>query len=273
MSENDTVSIMVSEKTLMSRLEEVRAFVEKELQRINGEITQSRDSIRNLGLLNKKTVDEIKGIYQEQVETVIRESKNRFEAEEAKLQELIDKISITTLSRYLAAKAERAKKSADVFLRWFYFVAVCAFIFGVTVVWLTWGSLDSDQNFWAILKLMSLRFLVYVPVYFPLVWVLMHLNRWAVKKNRLAEEYDHKRVVAETYIGVSSQVEDLVRKGVQSAPALLERLVGNTIDVVCSNPSDKVECTKTLTPVDTAVENLTKVVNSAVDAIKLSQDK
>lgn len=265
MSEN--LAIMVSEGTLKARLEEEHAFVENEIKRINDEIAQSRDSIRNLGLLNKKTVDDIKGVYQAQVDDVIRRCKDRIEAEESKIHELIDKISITTLSRHFAAKSKIAKQSANNFLRSFYLVAACAFIFGIFVVYLTWGWVEDDAPFLATLKFIALRFFVYVPVYFPLVWLMTHLNRWAAKKNRLAEEYDHKRVVSETYIGMADELEDLVQKGVRSSSVLLEKLINGTIDVICCNPGDKAESIKVATPINAVADNLTKVAD-AVTSVK-----
>ena len=73
MPENEKVSIMGSQGNFKDRLDEVHAFVESEIKRIKDEIAQSRDSIRNLSLLNKKTVDDIKRVYQAQVDDVIRE--------------------------------------------------------------------------------------------------------------------------------------------------------------------------------------------------------
>ena len=200
-------------------------------------------------------------------------AKDRIEAEEAKIQELIDKISITALSRHFAAKSKVAKQSANNFLCSFYFVAVCTFIFGIVAVILTWGSVEDNTPFIAALKLIALRFFVYVPVYFPLVWLLSHLNRWAAKKNRLAEEYDHKRVVTETYIGIADKLEDLRQRGIRSTPDMLEKLINGTVDVICCNPGDKAECVRVKSPIHEATENLTKVADSVMGTLKISQDK
>ena len=154
MSENK----QIADSELASKFTEGRAFIEREIQRLKNEIVQSRDSIRNLGFLNKKTVDEIKSNYQSQVDAVIRECKDRFEAEESKLQELIDKISISALSRHFSAKAKNAKKLASNFLMWFYIVIGCAFLFGISIVHTTWEWIEVGQPFFVKLKFHLFRF-------------------------------------------------------------------------------------------------------------------
>ena len=102
-----------------------------------------------------------------------------------------------------------------------------------------------------------------------MIWAITHFNRWAAQKNRLTEEYDHKKVVVETYVGLADQIDELKKKGVRSVPELLANLQKEVINVVCFDASSVLDKARIMTPMSEVaklIESLGKTSASIVNA-------
>lgn len=189
--------------------------------------------------------------------------------QENKVAELIKKISIARLSDGLEKKATEAKNERKKFLISFYAAIGVAFALSGLIV--LWRMPDIPNNVELIkwFKVIALRFVCWLPIYLPVIWAITHFNRWAAQKNRLTEEYDHKKVVVETYVGLADQIDELKKKGVRSVPELLANLQKEVINVVCFDASSVLDKARIMTPMSEVaklIESLGKTSASIVNA-------
>lgn len=70
----------------------------------------------------------------------------------------------------------------------------------------------------------------------------------------------HRTVVAKTYVGLAGQVEDLVKKGVESAKSLNADLLSRAISVLCENPNFVLDKVRTETPVSVVADAAAKMI-------------
>ena len=192
----------------------------------------------------KEEVRILKDRNSQQLKDQDKQFSERIAEQENKVAELIKKITIARLSDGFSKKATVAKNERVAFLICFY--AMLAVSFGLSVMIVFWKMPDIPNNVELIkwFKVIALRFVCFLPIYLPVIWAIIHFNRWATQKNRLMEEYDHKKVVVETY----DQIDELKKKGVHFVPELLANLQKEVVNVVCFDASSVLDKARIMTP-------------------------
>ena len=79
------------------------------------------------------------------------------------------------------------------------------------------------------------------------------------------EEYAHKVAVAQTYVGMAEQVEELLKKGVKDASNLSAELMEDTIKVLCANPNACLDKVKSSTPISEVVDSVSKLIRATTE--------
>lgn len=232
------------------------------------EIDKSKETIRNVSHMLRQQQDSLRDEYAQKFDEIIKSNSDKIEAHEGKLTELIGKATIGPICEKYGGKASKERGSENNFLMAFYFSLAITALVGAAVVILSWLQIPIDKGFLYASKALLIRLAVCVPLYLPLIWLLVHLNRWAAQKNRLAEEYDHKRLVVATYVGLADQLESLIQHGVGNARELAAKQLDKTIGVVCFDACSILDKVKDHTPVDEATKGIVDVTASVCDAIK-----
>lgn len=232
------------------------------------EIDKSKETIRNVSYMLRQQQDSLRDEYAQKFDEIIKSNSDKIEAHEGKLTELIGMATIGPISRRYERKANSEKIIGRVFLGFFYVLLIITGFVGAVIIAKTWDVVNSNESFWNLLKILITRFVVCIPLYFPLIWLLTHLNRRSAQKNRLAEEYDHKRLVVETYVGLADQLETLIKHGVGNARELAAKQLDKTISVVCFDACSLLDKLKVRTPVDGAVHGFLDLTSSIADAVK-----
>ena len=117
-------------------------------------------------------------------------------------------------------------------------------------------------------KVIALRFVCWLPIYLPVIWAIIHFNRWAAQKNRLTEEYDHKKVVVETYVGMADQIDELKKKGVHSVPELSANLQKEVVNVVCFDASSVLDKARIMTPMSEVIKFVESIGKTSALIVK-----
>ena len=222
------------------------------------QIVRLKEEVRILKDKNSKQLKD----QDKQFRALIADQKNQ-------VDELIKKITIGRLSDGFSKKATEAKKERMTFLISFYAMLVVAFGLSATLVLWKMPNIPNNVVLIEWLKVIALRFVCWLPIYLPVIWAIIHFNRCAAQKNRLTEEYDHKKVVVETYIGLADQIDELKKKGVPFVPELLANLQKEVVNVVCFDASSVLDNARIMTPMSEGaklIESLGKtsaeIVNS-----------
>lgn len=244
-----------------SKVADIRAVVER-----------AQEDLRNATRALRQQSDVQRDDFARRFEAQLKEHEERQGKDEAKLTELIGKATVGPISRRYGDKARDERFAGRWFLALFYLALFVAGVFGGIVAWYSWRQLPEKFALWDALKIVLVRFVACTPIYIPLFWFIAHLNRWAVQKNRLAEEYEHKKLVVETYAGLEDQVESLVAKGVKTAPDLVCKQLEKTVEAVCFDACALLDKVQILTPIGEMASSASKVMSSATEFVKVAPD-
>ena len=255
------------EKRLAVTISQANEKVQDEVLRFRAEINKSKDAVRNFSLSLRQQAEGQRKEFEDRFEMQLKRYVDCLESHEDELTELIGKATIGTISGRFQEKARAERIKGIVYLGLFYAMLCLVLVLGVAVFWYSYRNLPAGASLFDEMKTIVRRFLLCTPIYLPMFWLICHFNKWAHLKNRLVEEYEHKKVVAESYIGMSDQVESLVKKGVASAPALLGKLMAGTVDVICFNPSSSLDKIKVATPIKEVTEGMSRVVGAASNVV------
>lgn len=239
---------------------------------ISAEVERAKENLRNLILAMRRQNDAQRAEFVQRFEALLKGYEERQEKNEAKLTELIGKATVGPISKRYGDKARDERFVGRWFLALFYLSLFVAGVFGGIVAWYSWRQLPEKFALWDALKTVLIRFVACTPIYIPLFWFIAHLNRWAVQKNRLAEEYEHKKLVVETYAGLEDQVESLVAKGVKTAPDLVCKQLEKTVEAVCFDACALLDKVQILTPIGEMASSASKVMSSATEFAKVAPD-
>lgn len=239
---------------------------------IRAEVERAQEDLRNATRALRRQSDAQREDFARRFEAQLKEHEERQGRDEAKLTELIGKATVGPISKKYGDKADGERLLGRCFLGAFYGLLLCAALCGGFLAWYSWPQLSGPIEMWNALKIIMLRFAVCTPIYIPLFWLAAHLNRLAAQKNRLAEEYEHKKLVAETYAGLADQVESLVEKGVKSAPDLLSMQLEKTVEAVCFDACALLDKVQIQTPVGEITNGASKIMSSATELMKSSAE-
>lgn len=212
--------------------------------------------------------EEIQRQLSQRIDSLLRTGQDKIDAHEAKLTELIGKATIGLLSSRYGEKAREERVAGRWFLICFYLTLLLAIVAGGCIVSYSWSQLPQSIVFWTAIKTILIRFAACMPIYIPLFWLAAHLNRWAALKNRLAEEYDHKKLVVETYIGLADKIDELVKKGVKTAPDLVSVQLEKTVEAVCFDACTVLDKIKVHSPVGEITKGVSNVMTSVSGGAK-----
>ena len=239
---------------------------------ICAEVERAKENLRNTTLAMRRQNDAQSAEFTRRFEDQLKVYEERQGDDEAKLTELIGKATVGPISKRYGDKARDERLVGRWFLALFYLALFVAVVFGGIVAWYSWRQLPEKFALWDALKTVLIRFVACTPIYIPLFWFIAHLNRWAVQKNRLAEEYEHKKLVVETYAGLEDQVESLVAKGVKTAPDLVCKQLEKTVEAVCFDACALLDKVQILTPIGEMASNASKVMSSATEFVKVTPE-
>ena len=97
------------------------------------------------------------------------------------------------------------------------------------------------------------------------------MNKLMNQNRRLMEEYAHKVAVAQTYVGMAEQVEELSKKGVKDVNDLSAELMDDTIKVLCANPNECLDKVKSSTPISEVVDSVSKLMRATAELKRASE--
>lgn len=122
---------------------------------------------------------------------------------------------------------EKDYKKFDHLLKWMIGVAILPFL--VYIIWLFNGkSLDE------IIKTIPNMTFAVLPLYAPLVWLGIHLNKKINLSKKLIEEYAYKEAISKAVTGVSEQIKSL--KDDEASQEIYENLIRFVISASADNP-------------------------------------
>lgn len=242
-------------ETDINRLKEV---VRKETETARSEVSQN--------------IQDVKSNAVGQIGDFIKSREAECEELTSKLQGLLTSATIGSLSEQF----EKKRRRLNIFY-WctvvFFYLFLCGFVVigGVAIkmaLSLVTEELAKNYGAFAFVFKMPGSLIKLAPFYIPLLWATIHMNKLMNQNHRLTEEYSHKVVVAETYMGIAKQIEELEQKGVKQADALSLDLLISTIRVLCANPNLSLDKVKTQTPISEVLDNAGKLLNVSAELKK-----
>ncbi len=241
---------------------------QKAFSDLMGRIEKNKGLVRNADLFLRQQQESLQEKFTREFSELLDKSKDRIETHEAKLTELIGKATIGPISSRYDAKAKSERYIGRWFLGFFYLALIGAISIGVVIVCYSWVQLSKDIAFWNTLKTVLMRFVACTPIYLPLFWLIAHFNSWAVQKNRLAEEYEHKKLVIESYVGLADQIDALSAKGVTSASDLVGKQIERTVDIICFDACATLDKVRIQTPVSGLAKEASRMMSSVSGLVK-----
>ena len=247
------------------------------INKANGEIDQIKGALSDLTEKLKNTVSsaqvevsqsikDIRGNAEGAITSFITSHTASVEEMESRIKEILAEATVTTLSSKYDEKREKLDKNYRRAKITFY-VCLCLFciigLFTVHSVSVIGGSDVLMKIIKAILR--------NAPYYLPLFWFTCHINKLMNQNRRLMEEYAHKVVVAQTYVGMAEQVEELSKKGVKDANDLSAELMDDTIKALCANPNQCLDKVRSSTPISEVVDSVSKLMRATAELKRASE--
>lgn len=188
---------------------------------------------------------------------------------ESKLREYLSRATIGRLSKQFEEKCNSLNLLYKKTQKFFYGSLIAFSIIGLLSVCfahlLVTPELEKTYGLLSFVVNMPRALVQFLPFYIPLFWYTCHVNRLMNQHRRLMEEYAHKTVVAQTYMGLSEQVEELEKKGVRETKVLSQDLLDRTVQVLCVNPNESLDKVKSQTPISEIVNSVVKLVRTTAD--------
>ena len=247
------------------------------INKANGEIDQIKGALSDLTEKLRKTVSstqvevsqsikDIRANAEKEISAFITSHKASVEEIESRIKEMLAKATVTTLS----SKYDEKRKALNRNYWWakgIFYVCLCAFCgIGLYAAHNISVMVGGD-----IVAKIAKVMLENAPIYLPLLWFTCHTNKLMNQNRRLMEEYAHKVAVAQTYVGMAEQVEELSKKGVKDADNLSAELMDDTIKVLCANPNKCLDKVKSSTPVSEVVDNVSKLMRATAELKQASE--
>ena len=247
------------------------------INKANGEIDQIKGALSDLTEKLKNTVSsaqvevsqsikDIRDNAEGAITSFITSHTASVEEIESRIKESLTKATVTTLS----SKYDEKRKILNVnywCAKGFFYACLCAFcIIGLLAVHNV-SVMAGDDIVAKIVKTM----LTNAPYYLPLFWFTCHMNKLMNQNRRLMEEYAHKVAVAQTYVGMAEQVEELSKKGVKDANDLSAELMDDTIKALCANPNQCLDKVRSSTPISEVVDSVSKLMRATAELKRASE--
>ena len=241
------------------------------INRANGEISQIKGALSDLtGKLKEalstaqaevsQNIKDVKSNAEGTINSFITSHTAKVKEIESQIKEMLAKATVTTLS----SKYDEKRKILNKNYWWakgIFYVCLCAFcVIGLHAVHSV-SVVDGGGVLMKILKAM----LENAPYYLPLFWLTCHITRSMNQNRRLMEEYAHKVAVAQTYVGMAEQVEELSKKGVKDTENLSAELMDDTIKVLCANPNECLDKVRSSTPISEVVDSVSKLMRATAE--------
>lgn len=249
---------------LRDELDATVAKTNTKIQQFNGELTDFNEKIKNaLSAAQTEVSQNIKDVRSNaegQISSFLTSHAAKVEEMESQIKGILAKATVTTLS----SKYDEKRKMLDKNYCWakgIFYACLCAFcVIGLLAAHNVSGAAGSD-----IMEKIVRAMLTNAPYYLPLFWFTCHMNKLMNQNRRLMEEYAHKVAVAQTYVGMAEQVEELLKKGVKDADNLSAELMDDTIKVLCANPNECLDKVKSSTPISEVVDNVSKLIRATAE--------
>lgn len=238
--------------TLGQMLEESKAEVEKGKKYVSSEISA----------ITRDALDHAK----QEVSNFLQTRNAVCDDVEKKFRDILQRATVGTLSEEFEKKTAFESDKFKTYRNLFYGSLGLFASLGLGMALLNWWTVPAQlfetMGAWAYLQNLPRISMFFIPVYLPLIWFVCHVNKLMHQARRLSEEYAHRTVVAKTYVGLAGQVEDLVKKGVESAKGLNADLLSRTISVLCENPNFVLDKVRTETPVSVVADAAAKLITA-----------
>ena len=241
------------------------------INKANQEISQAKGALSDLAEQYKKVlsraqaevsqnIDDVRTDAKEKIDSFITSHTSKVEEIESQIKDMLAKATVMTLS----SKYDEKRKALNRNYWWakgIFYVCLCAFcVIGLYTVQSISVMVGGD-----VVERIAKAILKNVPYYLPLFWFTCHMNKLMSKNRRLMEEYAHKVAVAQTYVGMAEQVEELLKKGVKDASNLSAELMEDTIKVLCANPNACLDKVKSSTPISEVVDSVSKLIRATTE--------
>ena len=291
-SDSGAKEVSQKTKTLSERIQEAFSSLEGARQKQEDFLAKQNVSVEKLEKLQlelttlRHMLDEAKGEVEKgrqyvsaEISSITRDALNRAKQEvsnflqtrnavcddvEKKFKDILQRATIGTLSEEFEKKTAFETNKFKMYRNLFYGSLGLFAILGLGMALLNWRTVPTQlfekMGAWAYLQNLPRISMFFLPVYLPLIWFACHVNKLMHQARRLSEEYVHRTVVAKTYVGLAGQVEDLVKKGVESAKSLNADLLSRTIAVLCENPNFVLDKVRTETPVSVVADAAAKMI-------------
>lgn len=238
--------------TLRHKLEEAQGEVEKGRKYVSSEISA----------ITHDALDRAK----QEVSNFLQTRNTVCDDVEKKFRDILQRATVGTLSEEFEKKMSLEIDKLKMSRLLFYSSLGLFAILGLVMALINFMTVSTEvfEKFgaWAYLRNLPRISMFFIPVYLPLIWFACHVNKLMHQARRLSEEYAHRTVVAKTYVGLAGQVEDLVKKGVESAKSLNVDLLSRTISVLCENPNFVLDKVRTETPVSVVADAAAKLITA-----------
>ncbi len=204
------------EEGLKDELDETYKKLSEDMKKLSNDFVQ---------LKNDKTLE---------LKQVISEAKSQHEAVVAEIRShLPDGVAAGLAGAFHEKKETETKtmeqnyKKFDKLLKWMIVVALLPF--GVYILWLCKGkSMDY------IIQAIPNMTVAVLPLYAPLIWLGIHLNKKINLSKKLIEEYAYKEAISKTVTGVSEQLKTLQNE--EASQEIYENLIRLIISASADNP-------------------------------------
>ena len=250
-------------------LTEKTSSLETDVNRLKETVRKETEYAKSEVLQN---IQDVKSSAEGQINGFINSHEAEYGDLVSKLKGLLTSATIGSLSKQFEKKRNRLCIFYGVTVSFFYVLLIIfAAMGGVAVQMassLVTPELVEKYGSFAFVFKMPVTLLRLAPFYLPLLWATIHMNKLMNQNHRLTEEYSHKVVVAETYMGIAKQIEELEQKGIKQADTLSQDLLISTIRVLCDNPNLSLDKVKTQTPISEVVDSAAKLLNATAELKK-----
>lgn len=211
----------------------VKTTADGKSENVDGLVDELNEAYKEV----KLNIENLEKTTTEKYTTKINQWEQNYLELKTKIEELLPGAMSAGLAHAFKEKIDDEKSERFWASVIFYLAIIAIIVASIVPVWVNFETIKSikEGGLETVITVVAKLTWAMLPIYAPLIWVVMFTNKKIKLSKKLIEEYAHKKAIAQTFEGLSKQINDVEDNEISQRLATM--LLENTLSASADNPA------------------------------------
>lgn len=211
----------------------VKTTADGKSENVDGLVDELNEAYKEV----KLNIENLEKTTTEKYTTKINQWEQNYLELKTKIEELLPGAMSAGLAHAFKEKIDDEKSERFWASVIFYLAIIAIIVASIVPVWVNFETIKSikEGGLETVITVVAKLTWAMLPIYAPLIWVVMFTNKKIKLSKKLIEEYAHKKAIAQTFEGLSKQINDVEDNEISQRLATV--LLENTLSASADNPA------------------------------------